>query len=234
MKHSGEQLTPIRMRTARFEGTDGLPRRSEASFAHAPEKIPSGAQSRGEITSAVDVVEGLLSPFSPGETPSTRRAPQRAPPSAQARHQCHTGGERPSSPATVERRPRRKIRDGEEISSPIPPGERARYNRTVLRRQSAQSSTPTGNLHGFRPRRRRNPRSIDLRRGGYVPANCGRLKRWNALTSLILGRGINAPTPSPVNSAERRQQPARHARSRCLRRSTRQPGPTGSGTGRAR
>jgi hypothetical protein len=62
----------------------------------------------------------------------------------------------PSGPATVERRPWHDIRDDEEISSPkppIPPGERARNIRTTLRSQSAQSLTPNGNHHGFRPRR---------------------------------------------------------------------------------
>jgi hypothetical protein len=62
----------------------------------------------------------------------------------------------PSGPATVERRPWHNIRDDEEISSPkppIPPGEWARNIRTTLRSQSAQSLTPNGNHHGFRPRR---------------------------------------------------------------------------------
>ena len=39
------------------------PKRPEASFAHAPEKIPSGAQSLGEVASTVDVAGyTILSP----------------------------------------------------------------------------------------------------------------------------------------------------------------------------
>jgi hypothetical protein len=54
------------------------PKRPEASFAHAPEKIPSGAQSLGEVASAVDVAGyPILSPMAARLPDLVIPAPQR-------------------------------------------------------------------------------------------------------------------------------------------------------------
>jgi hypothetical protein len=66
MEHRRRVLSTLAQGDRRWSGPSAHgkgPKRLEASFAHAPEKIPSGTQSLGEVASAVDVAGyTILSP----------------------------------------------------------------------------------------------------------------------------------------------------------------------------